>query len=96
MTDDWFLFLEVPSIYSCEHCGKKYSSFIALEHHINCKHTVESDVICSLCGKVFSCKRFLNVHTKRVHTRSVYVQHIIMNLISRNMHMYTGVCIFIC
>ncbi|KAL9896963.1 uncharacterized protein ACN2A1_007153 isoform 3-T3 [Glossina fuscipes fuscipes] len=52
--------------FSCEFCGRMYSTKQALEVHIRAIH-IKSGFPCTICGKIFPVKKSLEIHT-RYHT----------------------------
>ncbi|XP_018333812.1 endothelial zinc finger protein induced by tumor necrosis factor alpha [Agrilus planipennis] len=54
--------------WTCDICGKRYSSKNLLEEHIN-THTGNRPYICSLCGKDFASKYTFKAHEKTHEVR---------------------------
>uniref|UniRef100_A0A1B0G6T1 Uncharacterized protein n=1 Tax=Glossina morsitans morsitans TaxID=37546 RepID=A0A1B0G6T1_GLOMM len=52
--------------FSCEFCGRMYSTKQALEVHIRAIH-IKSGFSCTICGKIFPVKKSLEIHM-RYHT----------------------------
>ncbi|XP_005101831.1 zinc finger protein 62 homolog [Aplysia californica] len=61
---------ELP--YQCGHCGERFVSIETLNFHKELHVTTGNTYACDMCGKVFSCRRYLTKHRKRHEGKEVH------------------------
>lgn len=52
----------VPYLFTCLHCPKKYTTPYSLERHVKVVHETSLEYSCEICNKQFAIKQYLKEH----------------------------------